>query len=183
MMTRNRDVPQGAANGPLVAIEELQAGARFSLRARPEKIAAVSDALGLDLPTSIGECTRSEGSVAACLGPDEWVVSAPEEARERIVADLAKVYPSAPHSLTDISDRERSFSIVGPEAVTLLSIGCPRDLETLKPGQAVRTVFDGVQIVLWRDSADTYRMDVWRSFAPHVHTLLDIGRAEIAAGI
>lgn len=183
MTTLTRDVPLQAVKEPLVEIEELAPVARFSLRVRTAEASAVSAALGLDLPTKIGDRAQADGWEAACLGPDEWIVTAPEEARERIVAELAKAYPDAPHSLTDISDRERSFRISGPQAVTLFTIGCPRDVEKLEPGRAVRTVFDGAQAVLWRDGADSFRMDVWRSFAPHVQALLEIGRAEIAAGV
>ncbi|MFC6489287.1 sarcosine oxidase subunit gamma [Nitratireductor sp. GCM10026969] len=183
MTIAHRDVPLEAAQVPLVEIEELEPVARFSLRAGTSEAAAISTALGLELPARIGDCTQAGGRTAVCLGPDEWVVIVPEEAREDVLTGTARIYPRVPHSLTDISDRERSFKISGPEAITLLSIGCPRDLEKLKPGRAVRTVFDGVQAVLWRDGPDAFRLDVWRSFAPHVHVLLEIGQAEIAAGI
>jgi sarcosine oxidase subunit gamma len=53
----------------------------------------------------------------------------------------------------------------------------------LKPGRAVRTVFDGVQVVLWRDAPDAFRLDVWRSFMPHVRALLETGRRELATGL
>lgn len=43
---------------------------RISLRARGD-LAAVSKAIGLDLPTQIGTRAKAEGIEAACLGPDE----------------------------------------------------------------------------------------------------------------
>lgn len=180
LTTRDDNAQTRTANTP-VNIEELEPQARFSLRVREGERAAVSSALGLDLPERIGDRVASDERVAACLGPDEWLILAPEVQRTAIVAALAEVYSRAPHSLTDISDRERAFRISGPEAITLLSIGCPRDLETLEPGRVVRTVFDGAQVVLWRDAPDVFRMDVWQSFTPHVYTLLEIGQAELSA--
>ena len=182
-MTTQRHDFAAAAGDALVAVEELAPTARFSLRARPAARAAVAAALRLDLPAAVGERAQADGRTALCLGPDEWVVTAPEAARDGIVADLATVRAGAPHALTDIADREVTFAVSGPEAATLMSIGCPRDLDRMAPGRGARTVFDGVQVVLWRDAPDAFRLDVWRSFAPHVHALLDTGRAEIAAGL
>jgi sarcosine oxidase subunit gamma len=31
-----------------------------------------------------------------------------------------------------------------------------------------RTVFGKAEIVLWRTAAETFRIEVWRSFAPYV---------------
>lgn len=166
-----------------VTVEELAPVARFSLRVRDKGLAAVGKALGLTLPGRIGERADSGDLTALCLGPDEWVLTAPEDSREGIVADLAAVRARAPHGLTDISDREISLRITGPAAATLLSIGCPRDLDRLEPGRGVRTLFDSATVVLWRDGPEAFRMDVWRSFVPHVRDLLAIGRAELAAGL
>ncbi|WP_370158718.1 sarcosine oxidase subunit gamma [Limimaricola soesokkakensis] len=171
----------GAAE--LVRIEELTPAARFSLRARAANVPALSKALGLELPGRVGERAEARGRVALCLGPDEWLLTAPEAARDGIVTDLAPAYAEAPHSLAEISDREISYAITGPAALELLSIACPRDLDRLVTGRAVRTVFDTAQVVLWRDGPEAFRLDVWRSFAPHVLALLETGRAEIAAGL
>ncbi|GAA0310460.1 sarcosine oxidase subunit gamma [Rhodovulum strictum] len=166
-----------------VTVEELAPVARFSLRVRDKGVAAVGKALGLTLPGRIGERADRGDLAVLCLGPDEWLLTAPEEARAGIVADLAGIYARAPHSLTDISHREVGFRISGPAAATLLSMGCPRDLDRLAPGRGVRTLFDSASVILWRDGPDMFRMDVWRSFAPHVRSLLEIGQQELAAGL
>ncbi|EKE44853.1 putative sarcosine oxidase subunit gamma [Oceaniovalibus guishaninsula JLT2003] len=169
-------------HGATVTIEEIPPVARFSLRVRDKDRAAAGAALGVDLPDRVGDRAASGDRTLVCLGPDEWLVTAPEQARDGIVRDMAAIRDGAPHSLTDISDREITFRVAGPAALTLMTIGCPRDLRRLEPGRAVRTVFDTAQIVLWRDGPDSFRLDVWRSFAPHVRSLLEIGRKEIAAG-
>lgn len=166
-----------------VEIAELAPVARFSLRVRPAKTETLAHALGLDLPERVGRTARAQGRTALCLGPDEWLICAPEEARDDLVAAAAGAYATAPHSFAEISDREISYEITGPAAQELLSIACPRDLDLLAPGQAIRTVFDTAQVVLWRDGPESFRLDVWRSFAPHVRALLETGRAEITAGL
>ncbi|WP_432256372.1 sarcosine oxidase subunit gamma [Limimaricola sp. AA108-03] len=175
--THDFQVVQGAA--ALVRIEELAPVARFSLRVREAHRAALAQALGLDLPERVGAAARSGGRAALCLGPDEWLIHAPEA--EAIAAAGARAYAQAPHALVEISDREITFAVSGPAARELLSIACPRDLERLAPGRVVRTVFDTAQVVLWRDGPDAFRLDVWRSFAPHVRALLETGRVELDA--
>ncbi|PRY95732.1 sarcosine oxidase subunit gamma [Hasllibacter halocynthiae] len=167
-----------------VTIEDLAPDARFSLRVGADGRAAASETLGLDLPVRVGDVARgAEERTALCLGPDEWLITAPAEAGGAIARAFADLYDRTPHSLVDVSDREVTVRVTGPEALTLMTIGCPRDLARLAPGRAVRTVFDGATVILWRDAEDTFRMDVWRSFAPFVRDLLEIGRAEIAAGL
>ena len=182
-MTTQRHDFRTAASDALVTVDELAPVARFSLRVREAQRGAVSAALGLDLPEAVGRGSEAGGREALCLGPDEWVVTAPEAEAGTVAADLAAIRAEAPHALTDIGHREVTFAVAGPEAATLLTIGCPRDLDGIAPGEGRRTVFDGVTVVLWRDRSDAFRLDVWRSFAPHLRTLLETGRAEIALGL
>lgn len=170
-------------SAPSVNIEDLAPTARFSLRVREAGRDAAGGALGLDLPAEIGEVAREGERAALCLGPDEWLVTAPEAERDGIAKAFADLYEWTPHSLVEISDREITTRVWGPGAFTLMTIGCPRDLSRLTPGRAVRTVFDTATIILWRDGEDDFRLDVWRSFVPHVRDLLETGRAELAAGL
>src|SRR5690606_13933578 len=98
-----------------------------------------------------------------------------------LVESCARMYAEAPHSLTDISDREISVRIEGPKAAELLTLGCPRDIDRVGESEGRRTLMDGATVVLWRDGAQVFRLDIWRSFAPHVIALLETGCAELAA--
>ncbi len=157
--------------------------ARFSLRMREGDRTALGQTLGLDLPGTIGRRTTAGDREALCLGPDEWLLLAPEDERTAITDAAGRVYADHPHSLTEISDRELTILVEGAQAEELLSFACPRDLGRLEPSHGVRTVFDGVSVVLWRDAADRFRLDVWRSFASHVRELLEIGAEELALGL
>ncbi|PHQ71079.1 MAG: sarcosine oxidase subunit gamma [Paracoccus sp.] len=164
-----------------VQIEELAPVARLSLRVRPDHRAALADALGLDLPARIGDRAALDGREALCLGPDEWLILAPEAAD--LIADAAAVYPTAPHSLTEISDREITLRLSGLSVLDLLATCCPRDVGALAVGRGCRTVFDSATVTLWRDGTTAFRMDVWRSFLPHVRNLMALTEAELAAGL
>lgn len=178
------NVPTDTATGAAgVTVAELPACARFSLRAGPDAREAASGAFGLDLSERIGARVVAEGRSALCLGPDEWVLHAPEGEAAAIEAAFAGVYGDAPHSLVDISDRELAFRIEGPAALDLLATGCPRDLGRLAVGDGARTIFDSVAVVLVREAEDRFQIEVWRSFAPHIRALLDIATVELATGL
>ena len=164
------------ATGP-VTVRDLAPVARFSLRMAEG--GAAGRALGLDLSGRIGTRAEAGGREALRLGPDEWVVTAPEGDADAMADAMAAIYAEAPHAFVDVSDRELTIAVEGPAAVDLLAIGCPRDLDRIAPGQGRRTIFDTVSVVLWRDAADRFRLDVWRSFHPHVRDLLAVGNAEL----
>jgi sarcosine oxidase subunit gamma len=82
-----------------------------------------------------------------------------------------------------ISDRELTIGISGPAALVLLNTGCPLDLSRIPVGGAKRTIFDYAQVTLIRDGEDAFRLEVWRSYYPHVRGLLDIATRELAIGL
>lgn len=157
--------------------------ARFNLRIDPARIAAASDAFGLALPSRIGQGSEEDARRALCLGPDVWEFSAAGIDGGTIAAAFAGLYAELPHSLVEISDREVVITLEGPQAATLLSIGCPIDVESFAVGSGARTVLDGVQVVLYRDAPNRFTLEVWRSFVPHILGLLEIGNRELAAGL
>ena len=157
--------------------------ARLNLRIAPADLAAASAAFGQPLPGKIGQGAAKGDRAAWCLGPDEWLLHATEADQAAIVAAFTKARATTPHSLTVISDREFTIAITGPHAQELLSVGCPPDLSRMAPGTAKRTLFDSAQVVLIRDAQDAFRIEVWRSFFPHVRELLDIATRELACGL
>ena len=166
-----------------VRVTELPASARFSLRAGPAERATAASAFGLDLPARVGARASAAGRSALCHGPDEWVLHAPEAEAAAIRDAFAAIAAEASHSLVDISDREIALGLEGPAVLDLLACGCPRDLARLPVGAGTRTVFDSAQVVLTREAEDRFRLEVWRSFAPHVRALLTTATAELAAGL
>lgn len=164
-------------------IETLPTMGRYNLRCKRENTVALSKTLGFNLPSSIGEAAQSGNQTALKLGPDEWLLICPMEERATIKQSFSEVYPDAVHSLTEISSREISIRVSGDLAEELLSTSCPRNLAKLSTGCGVRTIFDSVQVVLTREDDRQFRLDVWRSFAPHVLGLLAVACAEFESGL
>ncbi|WP_413207234.1 sarcosine oxidase subunit gamma [Rhodospirillum sp. A1_3_36] len=178
--TLSSRIPGVLATSPAVQVSLPAPRGRLSLRARGD-LTPFAQPLGFALPERIGQRAQTDDVQALRLGPDEWTLNTPVDAVAGLIDAFAAIYPSHPHSLVDISGREISLVIDGTQASELLTIGCARDVEAIPPGEGRRTLFDGTSVLLWRDAPNTYRMDVWNSFAPHLLALLKTGCAELAA--
>lgn len=176
-LTSRPDMPIETAAARIAMAPPL---ARFSLRLRGDP-APFETALGLSLRGPLGTRASAPPRETLRLGPDEWMLhTAPGDA-PAIQAALAPLYDTHPHSLVDVSAREVSFVIDGPRAEDLISIGCPRDIRTIPPGSGRRTVFDGVTVILWRNSPNTFLIDTWNSFAPYILQTINSGARELTA--
>jgi sarcosine oxidase, subunit gamma len=140
--------------------------ARFALRGRDP--AALARLIGRPVPARIGEIA---GEVA-CLGPDEWLLRC---AAGTSVPDGA----GQPLSVVEISERQVAFVLEGPRAAEVLMAGCPRDLDKLAVGEARRTVFEGVEIIVLRTAEHRFEVEVWRSFAPWLELALTKAAAHL----
>jgi sarcosine oxidase subunit gamma len=138
--------------GAGVRLSHAQPKARYSLRARDAKVLA--DVIGRALPGKIGD---TAGGIA-CLGPDEWYALLPAG------TDLPRGEGLAV-SVVEVSSRALGLVLEGPGALAVLSSGCPLDLAKMGVGRATRTVFETVEVVIWREAEDRWHVEVWRSFA------------------
>jgi sarcosine oxidase subunit gamma len=129
---------------------------------------------GVQLPTTPMRAQVAGARAALWLGPDEWLLLAPEERGTALDAALSGALAGQPASLVDVSHRQVGLVVAGPHAAELLNAGCPLDLDpTVFPvGMCTRTILGKVEIVLWRTADDTFRIEVARSFAPYVVELL-----------
>lgn len=167
----------------ILNIEMTDACAWFNLRVAEDGIALASKAFHCKLPTALGATAASGGRLALCLAPDEWQLLAPLSERDAIEARFAALYRDCPHSLVDVGHREVGISIEGTAAALALRSACPLDLCNMPVGTATRTIFDKAQIILIRQGQDSFRIEVWRSFADHVWGILQAAGREIALGI
>lgn len=164
-----------------VKITERPPATRLSLRLADR--AAAAAALGLDLPSRIGQRAAAGERSALCLGPDEWLIEAPAADGGALTAALAELAGRTALSAVEVSDREITLALEGPAVLDLLATGCPLDLARMPEGNGTRTVFDTAQVVITREGDDRFHLTVWRSFAPHVRALLDLAARELAAGL
>src|SRR5271169_3392467 len=156
------------------------AGSRFTLRGAEAVRIACGMAFGVEPPSQLGPAGEGEGRAALWLGPDEWLLIADGADAADIGGMLESVLEGTAHSLVDVSHRQIGLIASGPAAARVLNAGCPLDLDlkAFPVGFATRTVFDKVEIVLWRRAETTFHAEIWRSFAPYLAASL----AEAARG-
>ena len=153
---------------------------RRILRGRAAALDAAGTAMGVDLPQR-GRAAAANGCTALWLGPDEYLLLAPEAANPwpALQAALAGL----PHACVDVSQRHAAFEVAGEHAAAALNTGCPLDLdldlEAFPEGHCTRTVFGKAGIILWRTAADRFHVEVWRSFASYVTQLLALAAGEV----
>ncbi|HEV7325597.1 MAG TPA: sarcosine oxidase subunit gamma family protein [Bosea sp. (in: a-proteobacteria)] len=167
----------------LLAIRQAADAARFSLRVDPRQLDAASEAYGLALPRTIGGTILSEARVAICLGPDEWYLLGPLSEEESIECGFASLYATTVHSLVNIGHREIGIEVSGAAAAFALQSAIAFDVKAMPVGSGCRTLIDKVQIILLREAADRFRIEVWHSFADHVWHLLQAISREIELGL
>ncbi len=168
-----------------VSVREADAAARLVLRCRDD-VAGLAGVLGFALPQRVCGAVGDGRRSALKLGPDEWLLLAPEADGAALAAGLELALARVPHALVDVGHRQCGLAAAGPRVADLLNAGCPLDLgEAAFPvGMATRTVLGKAEVVLWRTAADGFRIEVWRSFAPYVRRFLaeaalEFGPAEV----
>ena len=153
-----------------VAIATLSPATRFSVRGDGAAVAALGFAFGVDLPRAACRAATNGSRAALWLGPDEWLLLAPEGEAEVLARTLTDALRNEPASIVDISDRQAAITVSGPQAAEALNAFNALDLEydSFPVGMCTRTLFGKAEIVLWRTAPDAFHIEVWRSFAPYV---------------
>ncbi|RWO79525.1 sarcosine oxidase subunit gamma [Mesorhizobium sp.] len=162
-----------------VTLAVLPPAQRISLRAPDASVAALSKALGVELPRKPKTSAAKAGRTALWLGPDEWLVI--DEVGRDPLADCAEV--AVLHSAVGISHRNVAISVIGPAAAATINSGCPQDLslDVFPVGAASRTILGKAEIVLLRTATDAFRVECWRSFSDYVFTFLSEAAGDAAA--
>ncbi len=170
-----------AGPGPRLLMRPAGDCARFSLRIAQADLKKAAGAFGQDIPSSIGGMSSTARKTALCLGPDEWLLTAPVSEREGIAARFAGLSEHTIHSLVDVGHRTVGIDVSGPAAALALSAGCPLDLDLLPVGGGTRTILDKAEIILMRLGKEHYRLEIARSFAEFVWDFLSSAGRELDA--
>jgi sarcosine oxidase subunit gamma len=146
---------------------------RRILRCRDGQAEAVSAILRLELPRAPYGSRSFGGLHLLWLGPDEWLILAEDEARDRL-SQSAERLAAAGAAFVDVSHRQVGILVKDRDVEAWLASGCPLDLtmRAFPVGACTRTLYHKAEIVLWRTGSDAFQLEVWRSFAPYVEALL-----------
>lgn len=145
---------------------------RFNLRIAQSDLANASKAFGLEIPSKIGEMNSKEQTLALCVGPDEWILMAPESVQQTLQAGFAKIDKAIIYSLVDVGHRTVGIDITGTAATQILNSGCPLDFDKMPVGSCTRSVLEKAQILIIKYDKNSYRLEIVRSFSEYVWNYL-----------
>ncbi len=150
----------------------------------PAFSAAVRGVLGCEVPVAANTWNAGNDCQVLWLGPDEWLVVAPEGRNEYLCASLRAARQGVHHSVTDVSANRTILEVSGEYARLALAKGCPLDLHASAFGvpQCAQTLLAKSQILLQCVGAKpVFRVFVRISFAPYVVEWLTDAAAELTA--
>jgi heterotetrameric sarcosine oxidase gamma subunit len=155
----------GETASPAVALRLAEPAIRLLIRAEMAAAANIGMALGVLLGTAPCRAVIVRERTALWLGPDEWLVLAPESD-----TTLAQTALAALGSVVDVSHAYVGIEVAGPRAAWCINAfnALDLDLSAFPVGACTRTLFRKVGIVLWRAEAELFRIEAARSQAPYV---------------
>lgn len=169
---QGQDAPTAVTVGP-ITIAENTGTALASLASRLGREADVAKSAhtaGISLPGP-GRASAGAPYSAIWLGPEQWMIEAPFETHEDIVAALRPLFSDAA-SLTEQTDGWVRFDVIGPDLPMLFERLCAFDLRAQKPGSATRTVIEHLGCYVVLRATDTVSVIGPRSSAHSLHHAL-----------
>ncbi len=151
--------------GDAVALAELRFAEQIGLRVRPPVSAYLA---GVPLPLEPNRVASMRELRSLWLGPDEWLVTAPEGLAPDLPGRLARALAGRHASVLDLSASRVIIEIAGARARDLLQKGCGLDLHprAFGPGQCAQTLFAKLPVIIDQlGAAPVYRLFVRRSAA------------------
>ncbi|GGI76375.1 sarcosine oxidase subunit gamma [Saccharopolyspora subtropica] len=151
---------------------------QVDLRVHPGSpaVARIEHALNLALPHhEPNRVSGDETAAALWLGPDEWLLVAPDGHAERVVSAVRGALADSLGSTVDVSANRTTLRLSGPMAREVLEKVCSLDLHprSFGPGRCAQTLVGRTQAILWQLSAEpAYRLLVRCSFANYLADLL-----------
>jgi sarcosine oxidase, subunit gamma len=153
-------LPDGA-----VSLTELAFAEQVGLRVKAPVPAYLA---GVPLPMQPNRVASMRELRTLWLGPDEWLVTAPQGTAPDLFGRLTRALAGRHASVTDLSASRAIIEIAGSRARTLLEKGCGLDLHprAFGPGQCAQTVFANLPVIIDQLAAPSfYRLFVRRSAA------------------
>ncbi len=170
--------------GSSVALRPTGFRTLVNLRARVDDrafAAGLSDLFGLGLPAEPNRYTGDDENALLWLGPDEWLLLAPDNEAPGIENQLRAALGDDPWlAIVDLSYNYTGLTLSGSSTRDVLAKGCPLDLHarTFGKGQCAQSILAGTRVLLRATASDTFELWVRNSFARYTMQWLTDAMAE-----
>ena len=148
--------------------------------------AAAEAALGLVLPGEPNTAAAAGGRAALGLGPDEWLVVAPQGDVNEIARALRQALSGRAAAVTEVGELRTVIAVSGPRARDVLAKGCTLDLHPREfgPGRCAQSTVGTVDVIVHQtEEVPSYELYVQRSFAEHLWLWLEDAALEYGVAI
>jgi sarcosine oxidase, subunit gamma len=133
---------------------------------------AVSEPLGVDLPTVPNTWVPTDTGRAIWLGPDEWLLTSTAESPAELEARVRAAVVPLGGSAADVSAQRITLRLQGSRVRDVLARGCAIDLHprVFRRGRSAQTTLGqaGVVLLALGDAGDDYLVFVRSSFAGYL---------------
>ena len=183
LATRTDALVDASVPGAL-RLSERAFATQIALRVDPKSPAAerIGTAVGVMLPNQPGQVARTEQVQVLWLGPDEWLLIAPEGTGAQLQATVVQALGEEHGSVVDVSGHRTIIEITGPKTRELLAKGCALDLHrrSFAADQCAQTMLARAGVVLVCRDAErpTFWILVRASFARYLADWLTDAAAE-----
>ena len=153
------------ADNPAVTLAEARFIEQIGVRVRPPVAAYLA---GVPLPLEPNRVASMRELRTLWLGPDEWLVTAPEGTAPDLTGRLTRALAGRHATVIDLSASRAVIEVAGLRARALLEKGCGLDLHprAFGPGQCAQTLFARLPVIIDQlGAAPAYRLFVRRSAA------------------
>jgi len=149
--------------------------------------AAVRKVTGVEPPAEPNTTLDAKAHTLVWLGPDEWLVLAPSEARAgETLRALREALGGTFAAVTDVSGGQTVIRVSGRHARDVLAKGCPVDLHprAFGPGRCAQThIAKSAALIRQVDETPAYDLVVRRSFADYLWRWLEDAAQEYGVGV
>ena len=136
----------------------------------------VEKILGLIIPVEIGSIVSSKGLSIIGMGPNEWIIiSNTKENNDSQLENILfeSISKNNLGAVTNITDQLTIFSLVGSNALEILSKASPFNFDTLRNNFSAQTLLNNIDITIVKKDNENINLLVRRSFSSHLWSWLN----------
>ena len=136
----------------------------------------VEKILGLIIPVEIGSIVSSRDLSIIATGPNEWIIiSNTKENNDSQLENILfeSISKNNLGAVTNITDQLTIFSLVGSNALEILSKASPFNFDTLRNNFSAQTLLNNIDITIVKKDNENIDLLVRRSFSSHLWAWLN----------
>lgn len=147
---------------------------------------AISDVLGVFVPSEPNTIVDGDFGQLIWLGPDEWLLIAEQKTESVLIKSLQNKLRDIRSAVTDVSGGQTIIRLTGASSSDVLLKGCSLDLHqrSFSTGRCAQTLVAGMGVtIIHVDDTPTFDLIVRRSLAEYLACWIEDASQEYGFGV